>query len=155
MKDLDTKIQNIPNTFAPRVKNQMFSIDMIIHGLRFGFLKMSILPPDIRKKVNDVLESKKRDQAVQTNFSISFMILMDKEDTVRDIVNDFMPDCVNKTFNVGELIFGIKKGFFKLDDLPVKIRERVDMEMERRTRLYGNSFLTESQIRQENELKTL
>lgn len=51
--------QDIPNTFAPRVKNQMFSIDMIIHGLRFGFLKMSILPPDIRKKVNDVLESKK------------------------------------------------------------------------------------------------
>jgi len=51
--------ENIPNTFAPRTKNKMFSIDMIIHGLRFGFLQMDSLPTDVRKKVNDVLESRK------------------------------------------------------------------------------------------------
>ena len=53
------KKEDIPNTFAPRAKNKMFSIDMIIHGLRFGFLQMDSLPTDIRKKVNDVLESRK------------------------------------------------------------------------------------------------
>ena len=51
--------ENIPNTFAPNSRNKMFSIAMIIHGLRFGFLHMDSLPTDIRKKVNDVLESRK------------------------------------------------------------------------------------------------
>ena len=53
------KKEDIPNTFAPRTKNKMFSIDMIIHGLRFGFLQMDSLPTDVRKKVNAVLESRK------------------------------------------------------------------------------------------------
>ncbi len=51
--------ENIPNTFAPRTINKMFSIEMIIHGLRFGFLNMNSLPPDVRKNVNDVLDSRK------------------------------------------------------------------------------------------------
>ena len=50
---------NIPNTFAPRCRNTIFSINMIIHGLKSGFLQMSILPPNVRKQVNDVLESRR------------------------------------------------------------------------------------------------
>ncbi len=55
---INTKVEDIPNTFAPNSRNRMFSVDMIIHGLRFGFIQMKNLPEDVRIKVQNELDRK-------------------------------------------------------------------------------------------------
>ena len=58
MKD-DSNEYNIPNTFAPNCLNTVFSIDMIIHGLKFGFLDMSKMPPDVAQRVHTEINQRK------------------------------------------------------------------------------------------------
>ena len=49
---LNNDEENIPNTFAPNCRNNKFSINMIIHGLKFGFLDMKKMPPDVAQRVH-------------------------------------------------------------------------------------------------------
>ena len=60
----DTQIVNIPNTFAPNSKNKMFSVDMIIHGLRFGFIQIDSLPEDVKTRVQDKLNLLKQTKPI-------------------------------------------------------------------------------------------
>jgi len=47
---------NIPNTFAPRCRTNVFSVNQIIHGLRFGFFQLDKLPNDVRT-IHDKIRS--------------------------------------------------------------------------------------------------
>jgi hypothetical protein len=51
----DTSVENIKNTFAPNMTNEYVSIDGIIDCLRFGFMSMSNLPPEISQRVQEEL----------------------------------------------------------------------------------------------------
>ena len=118
--------ENIPNTFAPRTKNKMFSIDMIIHGLRFGFLQMDSLPTDIRKKVNDVLESRKpRKEDIR------------KEDIPREFVN---PNLAREKISIWDIVQLIGHGAVDFSLMPKEIRDRVDAELDRRGKLWRNTM---------------
>ena len=43
---------NIPNTFSPRCKSQILSVNQIIGGLRFGFFSFNKLPDDVEERVD-------------------------------------------------------------------------------------------------------
>jgi len=42
---------NIPNTFAPRCRTQVFSVSMLVHALKSGFIKSDMLPDDVGERV--------------------------------------------------------------------------------------------------------
>ncbi len=42
---------SIKNTFVPNCNNESFSISQIIFGLRKGFIKSSMIPEDIKYRV--------------------------------------------------------------------------------------------------------
>jgi len=46
---LDPYEENIPNTFAPHVRNKMFSVALIAFGLKKGMFDRNKIPPDITK----------------------------------------------------------------------------------------------------------
>ena len=57
--------ENIPNTFAPNMTNEWFSVNDIIACLRHGFMRMSKLPPVIADRVHYRLDRLKSKENLQ------------------------------------------------------------------------------------------
>jgi len=58
MNETDPTEYNIQNTFAPRCKSQILSVNQIIAGLRFGFFSFNKLPDDVADRVQAELSSR-------------------------------------------------------------------------------------------------
>lgn len=43
--------QNITNTFVPNCSNKTFSVDSLVFMLRQGFVKLDMMPDDIKARV--------------------------------------------------------------------------------------------------------
>ena len=43
--------RNIPNTFAPRVRNEFLNINQVIMGLQFDFIQAENLPDEVRAQL--------------------------------------------------------------------------------------------------------
>ena len=56
----DFKKLNIPNTFAPYVVNKVFSLSMIITGLKTCTLHYDKLPKDVQERVDAYIARKRR-----------------------------------------------------------------------------------------------
>lgn len=49
-----------------------------------------------------------------------------------NIENTFVPNCTNKTFSVGSLVYMLRQGFVKLSMMPDDIKARVEAELLKR-----------------------
>ena len=47
----DPKEHNIKNTFVPLCKNKTFSVRSLVHMLRQGFVTISMMPDDVKPRV--------------------------------------------------------------------------------------------------------
>ena len=54
MKEND--IENIPNTFAPNVKNKVFSLNALVFMTMRGFVRQENIPMELREKISAELE---------------------------------------------------------------------------------------------------
>ncbi len=61
----DPQSPNIKNTFVPNCRNEYFSVNHIISGLRQGFIKFSQIPEDVKYRVE--AELLKRHPEIKTN----------------------------------------------------------------------------------------
>jgi len=51
----DPKESNIKNTFVPLCKNQTFSVNCLVHMLMQGFVTISMMPDDVKVRVEKEL----------------------------------------------------------------------------------------------------
>ena len=51
----DPKEYNIENTFVPLCKNKTFSVRSLVHMLRQGFVTISMMPDDVKPRVEKEL----------------------------------------------------------------------------------------------------
>lgn len=54
----ENDIENIPNTFAHRCDNQVFSVNSLVHLVMHGFIKKDDIPEDVRIRITNEIHKR-------------------------------------------------------------------------------------------------